>query len=96
MVDRDVDLIWTLLIKGGMEVSFNGQGTVQYHDGIQSIWKLRGTRDEIDEVVATAESIGCDVTVFGEGQTEEQKTIRLRLLEGKDEDQDEDEPQRFD
>ena len=76
------DLVWTLLLKGGLEVSFNGQGTVQFHDGNQSIWKIRGTREEVDEVVATAESIGVNVTVFGEGQTEEQKEMRLTLLQG--------------
>lgn len=76
------DLIWTLLVRGGCEVSLRAQGTVQYHDGIQSIWKLRGSREGIDEIVATAESIGCNVTVFGEGQTEEQKVIREGLLKG--------------
>lgn len=81
----NAELIWTLLIKGGMEVSFKGQGTVQFHDGNQSVWKIRGTREAIDEVVATAESIGCNVTVFAEGQTEEQKEIRLALLKGKPE-----------
>ena len=75
-------MIWTLLIKGGMEVSFKGQGTVQFHDGNQSIWKIRGTREAVDKIVATAESIGCNVTVFGEGQTEEQKELRLSLLKG--------------
>ena len=75
-------MVWTLLIKGGMEVSFKGQGTVQFHDGNQSIWKIRATREAVDEIVATAESIGCNVTVFGEGQTEEQKELRLSLLKG--------------
>lgn len=76
------ELLYTLLVKGGTEVSLRAQGGVQYHDGIQSIWKLRGTRESVDEVVATAESVGCTVTVYGEGQTEEQEVIRLGLLRG--------------
>tara|TARA_X000000950_G_scaffold240276_2_gene293230 strand:+ start:19054 stop:19485 length:432 start_codon:yes stop_codon:yes gene_type:complete len=75
-----VDLLWTLLIQGGAEVSFRAQGTIQYHDGSQSIWKVRGNEEAIQEVVATAQSVGCQVTVYGEGQTNEQEKIRLKML----------------
>ncbi len=75
-----VDLLWTVLLQGGAEVSFRGQGTVQYHDGTQSIWKVRGTREAVEEVVQTASSIGCQVTVYEESQTTEQETIRLKML----------------
>ena len=75
------DLLWTVLLQGGAEVSFRGQGTIQYHDGSQSIWKVRGTREAVDEVVKTAVSIGCKVSVFEESQTEEQEAVRLKLLD---------------
>ena len=75
------DYLWTVLIQGGAEVSYRGQGTVQYHDGRQSVWKIRGTRNAVQEVVTTAESIGCKVTIYEDSQTAEQETIRLKLLD---------------
>lgn len=73
--------LWTVLLQGGAEVSFRGQGTIQYHNGAQSIWKVRGTREAVEEVVQTATSIGCKVTVYEESQTAEQEKIRLKLLD---------------
>lgn len=75
------EYLWTVLLQGGAEVSFRGQGTVQYHDGRQSVWKVRGSREAVDEVVKTAESIGCKVTVYEDSQTAEQETLRLKLLD---------------
>ena len=75
------DLLWTVLLQGGAEISFRGQGTIQYHDGRQSIWKIRGTRQAVDEVMATARGVGCKVSLYEESQTEEQEEIRLRLLD---------------
>jgi len=74
------DRLWTVLIKGGAEVSFNGQGSIQHHDGTRSIWKIRGTRAAVEEVLATAQSIGCSVEVFEDSQTEEQQVVRKNLL----------------
>lgn len=76
-------MIWTFIIRDGTEVRLvlphrpplehPGKGAV-------TIWKTSGTEEEAAQLQATLEGQGCSIERYGEGETDEQHSIRMARL----------------
>ena len=83
VVGSGIMRIWTFTIRGGLKIRLS----VKDHplldhpgEGHTTIWKVAGTTEEIDGIQAALEELGCAVMRYSEGETKEQRSIRMARL----------------
>ena len=75
-------LVWTLRLKGGTEVSVSlpAWGLHQRHNGGTSVWKILCDQETVDGLAGLLRGTGCEVDVWADPQSPEQKQERMDLL----------------